>query len=101
MRLGFGQRYLNRPSRALTYLIGAVFCYYILHQTIIVAAGFYLTQLEFGAWPEFLVLTGVTVAGCGAGYEILRRIPGTRPWFGIKTPQRFKKAGGVGRATTA
>ena len=90
--LGLGQRYLNRPSKALTYLTGAVFCYYILHQTIIVAAGFYLTQLQLGAWPEFLVLTLITVAGCGAGYEILRRLPGVRPWFGIKSPSHVHKA---------
>jgi len=91
MLLGLGQRYLNRPSKALTYLTGAVFCYYILHQTIIVAAGFYLTPLQLGAWPEFFVLTLITIAGCGAGYEILRRLPGVRPWFGIKSPAYVKK----------
>ena len=95
MLLGFGQRYLNRPSRALTYLTGAVFCYYILHQTIIVAAGFYLTQFQLGAWPEFLGLTFITVASCGAGYEILRRLPGVRPWFGIKSPTQAGKALGA------
>ena len=34
--LGFSQRVLNQSSPALRYLTGAVFCYYILHQTIIV-----------------------------------------------------------------
>ena len=92
MLLGLGQRFLNRPSKLLTYLTGAVFCYYILHQTITVVAGYYLTQLELGAWTEFLLVAGATVGGCVAGYEIARRIPGLRPWLGIKPAKRKVKA---------
>lgn len=83
---GIAQGYLNRPSAALSYLTGAVFCYYILHQTIIIIAGYYITQWRLGVGVEFCVLTALTIAGCALGYEILRRIPGLRPWFGIKTP---------------
>ncbi len=86
--MSLAQRFLNRPSKALTYFTGAVFCYYILHQTIIVIAGYYLTELQLGAWPEFLTVMGVTLAGCAGGYEVLRRIRYLRPWFGIKTPKR-------------
>ncbi len=78
------QRYLNRPSGALRYFTGAVFCYYILHQTIIIIAGFYLTQLRLGVWPEFLLVTAITVIGCAAGYELLKRIPLLRLFFGIR-----------------
>lgn len=81
---GLAQRFLNRPSKALTYLTGAVFCYYILHQTITVIAGYYLTRLELGVWTEFIFVATITIGGCIAGYEILRRIPPLRPWFGIK-----------------
>ncbi len=88
--LGIGQRYLNRPSRALTYLTGAVFCYYILHQTIIVAVGYYLTQLQLGVLPEFLLVTAVTVLGCGVGYELFRHIPILRLFLGIKTAPQEK-----------
>lgn len=83
--LGLGQRFLNRPSKALTYLTGAVFCYYILHQTIIVVAGYYLTQLKLGVWPEFLIMTVLTVAGGVVGYELVRRVPGLRVFFGVKS----------------
>ena len=84
MLLGVGQRWLNRPSKAVAYFTGAVFCYYILHQTIIIAAGYYLTQMRLGAWPEFLLITAITIVGCAAGYELLRSLPGVRPFFGIK-----------------
>lgn len=90
MLLGVAQRCLNRSSAALTYLTGAIFCYYILHQTIIVIAGYYLTQVELGAWPEFLLLTFMTLAGCAGGYEIARRIPFLRLFLGIK-------GGGIGK----
>ena len=84
MLLGIGQRYLNRSSELLSYLTNAVFCYYILHQTLTVIAGYYLTQLRLGAWLEFFLVTMATFLGCALGYEIIRRIPFLRPWFGIK-----------------
>ncbi len=84
MLLGFGQRYLNHPSKLLTYLTGAVFCYYILHQTITVVVGYYLTQLQLGVWVEFFLVAGATIIGCVLGYEIACRIPVMRPWLGIK-----------------
>jgi hypothetical protein len=76
---GLGQRFLNRESRLLRYLTSAIFCYYVLHQTITVVAGYYLTQLQLGALPEFLALTAITLGGCALGYEIARRVP----WFGV------------------
>ena len=82
--LGFGQRFLNRESRTLRYLTGAIFCYYVLHQTITVVAGYYLTGLRLGAIPEVVALTVITVGGCVAGYEILRRIPGVGILFGVR-----------------
>ena len=84
---GLAQRFLNHPSTVLTYLTGAVFCYYIMHQTITVIAGYYLTQLNLGVWPEFLLVTGITIGGCVAGYEALRRVPYVRVFFGIKPPR--------------
>lgn len=82
--LGAAQRWLNRPSPLLRYLTGAVFCYYILHQTIIIIAGYTLTPLRIGPWPEFVSLVVITMICCGGGYEIARRIPGLRLAFGIK-----------------
>jgi len=86
--MSLAQRFLNRPSKALTYLTGAVFCYYILHQTIIVIAGYYLTDLHLGVWREFALVTGATVAGCAGGYEVSRRVPYLRAWFGIKAADK-------------
>jgi hypothetical protein len=82
--IGAGQRWLDRPSAVLRYLTGAVFCYYIVHQTIIVAAGFWLTRTGLSAPSEFALLVGVTVIGCAASYELVRRLPVLRLAFGVR-----------------
>ena len=87
--LGIGQRFLNRESRVLRYLTSAIFCYYVLHQTIIVVAGYYLTSMRLGAVQEFLLLTAITVAGCQFGYELLRRIPGVGIFVGVRQVSGF------------
>lgn len=101
MLMGLGQRYLNRPSKLLTYLTGAVFCYYILHQTIIVAVGYYMTEAQLGAWPEFALITLLTAAGCGLGYEALRRVPVLRVFFGVKAKAKKRDPATVGKAALA
>jgi transketolase len=47
--LALAQRFLNRPSRALTYLTEAIFPWYILHQTLTVMLGFWLTRQNLPA----------------------------------------------------
>ncbi len=87
--LGLAQRFLNRPSPALRYLNGAIFSYYILHQTIIIAAGYALTQLQLGAWTEFALLVAITAFGCAVLYElVVRRAPVLRPLLGAKAAKR-------------
>lgn len=82
--LTLAQRFLNRPSKTLSYLTQAVFPYYILHQTIIVVLGYYLTQARIGAWPEFIALTSATTLLCVIGAELARRSGILRPLFGLK-----------------
>ncbi|MBT8066367.1 MAG: acyltransferase family protein, partial [Gammaproteobacteria bacterium] len=88
--LGFGQRFLNRESPLLRYLTGAIFCYYVLHQTITVVAGYYLTQYELGVAAESLLVLAVTVAGCVLGYELIRRIPYVGMLFGVHEVSGFR-----------
>jgi len=88
--LGFGQRFLNRESPQLRYLTGAIFCYYVLHQTIIVVAGYYLTGHQFGGAVESALLLAITVAGCMLGYELVRRIPKIGILFGVHKVSGFR-----------
>ena len=69
--------------RALRYLTSAIFCYYVLHQTITIIAGYYLTRLRLGVAAESLLVLTFTVAGCVVGYEVIRRIPKIGILFGV------------------
>lgn len=83
--LGFGQIRLHYDGPVRRYLTEAIFPYYIAHQTIIVAAGFWLKQI--GAQPEmgFGVILLTTVFGCALTYEIGRRVYWLRPLLGLKS----------------
>lgn len=81
--LGLGQRYLNRPGKLLSYLNEAVFPYYILHQTLIVVIGAALIPSGLPLWAEVSLIVVGAIAGCGLGYELIRRVTVLRPLFGL------------------
>jgi surface polysaccharide O-acyltransferase-like enzyme len=90
--LGFARRWLSdRDGPLLRYAAGAVFCWYIVHQTIIVVVAHWLKPLALPAAAEASLVIGATVAGCYLAYEIARRLPPLRPLFGI-TPPRQRQA---------
>ncbi|HBQ49565.1 MAG TPA: hypothetical protein DD728_11925, partial [Hyphomonas atlantica] len=62
--LGLAQRFLNRPSRALTYMTEAIFPWYILHQTLTVMLGYWLTRQGLPVGLEAVLVIGGTFAGC-------------------------------------
>lgn len=62
--LALAHTYLNRPARWLSYSTGAVFSWYILHQTITVSIGALVTPFSLGAVFEPIVVIGGTVLGC-------------------------------------
>lgn len=81
--LGFARRHLNRGGRLLTYLSQGVFPFYIVHQTVIVAAGHTIGTLNLPPAAEAALLIAVTVSACLASYELARRLPPLRPLFGL------------------
>ena len=97
--LGVARRWFNRPGPVLTYLTGAVFPFYILHQTLIVVIGAALIPLVLPAAAEAAIIITGTIVGCFAGYEIIRRIPPLRPLFGL--PMRERPSGKQGQAAIA
>ncbi len=84
--IGLAHRHWNRDSALRRYLTAAVFCWYVLHQTIIVLTVHALKGAGLSALQEFLVVTAATVMGCLVGYELLRRVPGLRVLVGIRPP---------------
>lgn len=84
--IGFGRVLLDRASVTLSYLGEASYPLYILHQTVIVVAAFYLVRIAPTApWVwQWLVLLGVVVPLTFGLYEIVRRVPALRFLFGMK-----------------
>ncbi|HET6553458.1 MAG TPA: acyltransferase [Dyella sp.] len=87
--LGWGHRYLNRPFRWLPYAREAVFPWYILHQSVMLAFAYWLLPLRLGPmWEPTLVLLG-TVGGCAVLHEmVIRRSRWLRLLFGLDAMPR-------------
>jgi len=95
--LGLAQRFLNHDGPVRRYMTEAIFPWYILHQTLTVLAGFWLTQLGLGVVVEFALVLLVTFGGCALIYEFgIRRFNLVRPLFGLKAgvkgANRFARA---------
>ncbi len=82
--LGFARRHVTSSGPRLRYLTEAVFPYYIVHQTLIVVLAHHLAPLRLPLWIEAPVLIALTFGGCALTHEVVRRINGLRPWFGLK-----------------
>ena len=81
---GWGHRLLNRPSAWLTYATGAVYPWYILHQTVTIVIGANLSPLSLGPVLEPVLVLGGTIAGCYVLYEfVIRRVRILQPLFGV------------------
>jgi len=101
--LGYGRRYLDRTSPALDYLGEASYPVYLLHQTVIVIAAFYVVDLAAAEPLQWLTLMVVSAAGTFTLYEIVRRTRVTRWVFGMKVarPAGTKQPEAAGRAPGA
>lgn len=86
--LAFCSKYLNRNSRALTYLSEAAYPVYILHMIFLFAGSWMIFQWRLPVWIAFILLLLFTVAGCFASFEIIRRVRILRPLFGMKLDRR-------------
>jgi len=82
--LGTGRRLLNKPSKQLSYLAEASYPLYILHQTVIVVAAFYIVRLP-GPWAvQWVALLAVVLTVTFGAYEVVRRVGALRFCFGMR-----------------
>jgi len=66
----------------------AVFCFYVLHQTVIVLLTQALKPLALPWGLEALLLIALSFAACAAAYLLLRRVPGLALLVGIQRRPR-------------
>lgn len=83
--LGFAKRHLNFSNRFLKYANQAVYPFYILHQTLIVAFGFYVVQWAMPIAFKLLILILLCFSSLWLIYHwIIRPFMLTRILFGLK-----------------
>ena len=58
--VGFAAKYLNRPSAGLSWLNAKIFPLYIVHQTFVVMALFYVLPMAQPLWLEFVLVASIT-----------------------------------------
>ncbi|WP_298421802.1 acyltransferase family protein [uncultured Kordia sp.] len=82
---GLGYKYLNKPSKTLSYLSKAAYPVYIIHMFVLYASAMLILPLKINAWMQFLAITISTFIGCFIIYElIIKRIGFLKPFFGLK-----------------
>lgn len=93
---GWAQRAFTQESPALRQAGAAVFCLYILHQSVIVVLTQALKPLALPWGAEALLLIGLTLVICTVGYLGARRVPGIALLLGIQR----RAPGTMGQLTT-
>ena len=92
--LGYGKRWLSFSNATLRYLNEACYPIYLLHQTIIIAVGFFVIQQPWSWQQKYLVVLGATLVLCFGLYEgLIRRWQLSRLLFGMKGGPRITKEG--------
>lgn len=88
---GFGYKYLNKPSKTLSYLSQAAYPVYIIHMFVLYTGAMVILPLEIHPMLKFIAVVAFTGSFCYLIYEfIIRRIGFLRPLFGLKW--KFNKA---------
>jgi hypothetical protein len=81
---GYARAMLHRESPGLRYATEAVYPFYIVHQTITIAAAYYVVQWSAGIPVKLAAVVAATFFGSWAVVEVIRRVTPLRPLFGLK-----------------
>lgn len=83
--IAFGQHYLNRPHPWLKHFNEGLYPFYILHQTVIIAIGYYICQLPWSIFAKFWIVSLLALVSCVALYFlVIRPFNVVRIFFGLK-----------------
>jgi len=90
--LGYGKKYLNAPSKFLNYFGEAAYPLYVLHQTVIVAIGYYVVQWDGSILVKYVTITLAAFGVTTLLYEVLvRRNNFVRALFGMGPRRDLQK----------
>lgn len=81
---GLARHHFREGGPKLRYATQIVYPLYIFHQTVLIAAGYYVIQQPWGVWPKFALVALITFLGSWLAVEAVRRFSLTRLLFGLK-----------------
>lgn len=83
--IAFGQHYLSKPHPWLSKFNEGLYPFYILHQTVIIAIGYYICQLSWSISAKYWSVALLTLVTCVVIYlALIRPFKVTRMLFGMK-----------------
>lgn len=71
--VAYGQHYLNKPHPWLSKISEGLYPFYILHQSVIIAIGYYVCQLDWSIGAKYWSISLLTLASCVGFYLLLIR----------------------------
>lgn len=83
--IAWAQYWFRFSNPLLTYLNSGVYCFYILHQTLIIAIAYFVVPHKLGAIAEPLLIISSVAIGCVVAFEVIKRLPVMPILFGIST----------------
>ncbi len=89
--LAFGNRYLNQPSKALTYLSEAAYPMYIVHMVFLYLGSELIFPLDLPVQFQFVLVLLFTAIGCFLAIEGIRKVKFLRLLFGLKVEHIMQK----------
>jgi hypothetical protein len=87
--IAWAQHKLTSSNPILRYLNSGVFCFYILHQTLIIIFAYFLAPLKIGFILEPILIIILVTASCLILFEIIRRLPFVPIVFGVQAKKLF------------
>lgn len=85
---GIAERYWNRDHRWRLTLAEAVLPFYIIHQTVILVAGYAIGGLGWSMIAQWSFVMTATIAGCWLFYWVGQQIGWLRPLIGLRRVAR-------------
>ncbi len=83
--IAYGQHYLNSPHPWLSKINEGLYPFYILHQTVIIAIGYYICQWDWSISAKYWTICFLTLASCVLFFLfVIRPFNVMRFLFGVK-----------------
>ena len=82
--IAWAQYWFTFSNPLLKYLNSGVYCFYVLHQTLIISIAYFLVPQQLWAIVEPVLIIGLVAISCVVLFEVIRRLPVVPILFGIQ-----------------